>query len=204
MHRCTQCTRKQSLLHIPHPAFILTAQESTGSPVTHGCTKAPTCPQQCGWHMVQPVPALWRLPEIQIRAAASTRQVLEYQLPPWDRLDKVPVQTNFTGSIHTAVTELGLVYLQNCYRGRSRKAVPACVLTAVSHLGTATAGAVTGGMPLLSTQHFQHKCQKLSRIFGWINCSDSNLKPLKHREKWSQGSSPRGEALEAASYTEDW
>lgn len=32
-------------------------------------------------------------------------------------------------------------------------------------------------------QHFQHKCQKLTRIFGQINCSDSNIKTLNAREK---------------------
>lgn len=53
------------------------------------------------------------------------------------------------------------------------------------------------------TQHFQHKGQKLTRTFGWINCSDSNLKTLKAGGKGPQDSSPRGEALGAASCTED-
>lgn len=140
---------------------------------------------------MQPVPALWRLPVIQIRANPSTCQVLEYQLLPWDTLYKVPVQTNFTGSKHTAVTELGLVYLQSCNRGRLRKAVPVCVLTAVSHLRTGHCRGCQRRVPVLRHSALPAKCQKLTRIFGWINCSDSNLKTLKHREKSSQDSFPK-------------
>lgn len=125
------------------PSSLTLQKKSKGSSVTHGCTKAPTQKSVAGRHC-----CLFLSSEEYLghRAELLKYKVLEYQLLPRDWLYKVPVQTNFTGPKHTAVTELGLVYLQNCNRGRSGKAVPACVLTAVSHLGTGHCGAVTGGM----------------------------------------------------------